>query len=212
MTTKEPRFVNLGDQPVYVNHRDGHQIVVRPFREMTFDWRKPEDCICVGEHYRQFVGILVPHPEDAKSATKTEPAVPVATAGVAGVAAKAAGGRYRITGDVVGADGKVKTDDPPPTPADGEPVDSDDDQEEAVEPEAAGENDDEDRPLEDVPSVTKALAKKLITAGFKSADALAQCQTATKVKKLAKAVGDKDLAEKIIGEAQDLLGYVDDDG
>lgn len=206
------RFVNLGIHPIQVRDADGHGRTVRPFRELqAFHWRKEEDCVCEGAHYAKFPGLLSPFPDDADSDKPSAPAV----------AAKALPGRFKGTGDVLRPDGTVKKDVVDPTtavpPAPSAPVDpvsepvvkADDTADEDADDEVVGEDGediDEDRPLEDVPGVTPALAAALTTAGFTSALKLAECQSASRLKKLGKVKGVKNAGE-LADAAQTLLGW-----
>lgn len=221
-TTPEPRFVNLAAHPVQVRDAAGHEHTVRPFRELAaYHWRKDVDCICVGQHYAKFQGLLAPFPEPEQPAAPPAQADPVG-AGL-GIGAAASTGTYKATGDVLRPDGTVKKDDQDTgasasaeaagdsEPVDPEPVDEVGDAQAADEQEA-GESDasdvDEDRPLEDVPGVTKALAAALRKAGYKTAVDLANCQTPVRLTKLGKVKGVKD-ADALAAAAQDLLGWED---
>jgi len=213
----EPRFINPGDQPVHVRDPQGHTRVVRPFRELAvFGWRKPEDCICVGAHYANFPGLLAPFPEPEQAPAPVAQAAREPQAG-AELATTAPTGRYRATGDVVRPDGTVKTDSPRPAGQDrvgataepSEPVEADD---EPGEEAGDGHEGDEqqDRPLEDVPGVNKVLASALRKAGYRTAVALADCQDDAALAKLGKVRGVRD-ARALAEAAQDLLGWVEED-
>jgi hypothetical protein len=211
----DPRFINPGDHPVNVRDPQGHQRVVRPFRELTaFSWRTEQDCICVGQHYASFPGLLIPFPETEQ---KPEPAQadPAPAAG-ADAGLQAGTGRYKATGDVLRPDGTIKKDgeaqaaadvpgagDPAADPAAGENESSGD-----AEPDAPEGQDDvqPDRPLEDVPGVSKILAKQLRAAGYATALSLAEAQDQKALAKLGKVKGVKD-ASALVDAAQTLLGW-----
>lgn len=170
----------------------------------------------VGAHYANFPGLLEPFPDDAQVVV---PPAPVASPveppeepvdNPSGVAAQASPGRYKATGDVLRPDGTIKKDgDDAPSPSPG----GDQPEEPQAEPEVARdgdeEDDDEDRPLEDIPGVSKKLASALRKAGYASAYAVANCQTKAKLKKLGSVSGVEDAA-KLAEAAQDLLGWVED--
>lgn len=212
----EPRFINPHDYVVYVNRPDGHQIVVRPFRELgVLVGRQEKDCVVVGEHYRQF-GQLAPFPEP-------EPVASSEGEGGSDLAAMAGQGGFRGTGDVISPDGTVRTD------ADGEgeggEVVEPDAEVEDEDPAAVTEEDDEvedeedeegvpdDADLEDVDGVGPKLAEQLKEFGLESAAGLAELQEDDDPQKLADACdGIKGAAhaERLILAAQTLLGYEED--
>lgn len=212
-----PRFINPGDHPVHVRDPQGHQRVVRPFRELaTFSWRTEADCICVGEHYASFPGLLTPFPEPEQ---KPAPVAQAAAAPAAGADAglQAGAGRYKATGDVVRPDGSIKTDgvaapaadapgavDPAADSVEGDDAESGSE----AEPDAPEGQDDvqPDRPLEDVPGVSKILAKQLRSAGYATALSLAEAQDEKALAKLGKVKGVKD-ASALVEAAQTLLGW-----
>lgn len=217
----EPRFINTSSHPVYVNDPNGHQVIVRPYRELTqFHWRKEEECVMVGAHYANFPGLLEPFPAESVVAAPPAPVVdvPQGVDASAGVGAQASPGRYKATGDVLRPDGSIKKDGE--DLADSVAVEGQDDgkQDEPAVDDADGQDDhqddepddDEDRPLEDVPGVTKKLASALRKAGYASALKLAECQTKPRLKKLAAVPGVVD-ATKLAEAAQDLLGWVEAD-
>jgi hypothetical protein len=207
----EPKFVNLDSQPITVRDPSGHMRIVRPFRELAvFHWRTEEDCVCVGQHYAKFPGLLSPFPEPEQKAAQ-----PVqAAAGGAGVAAAAQTGRYKATGDVLRPDGSIKKDAEARDDAAGSQVDAGRDEEvdgedgnESEDAAEGGEEDEQqDRPLEDVPGVSKALAVALRKAGYASAVALANVQDEKSLAKLSKVKGVKD-AGTLVDAAQTLLGW-----
>jgi hypothetical protein len=211
-----PRFINPGDHPVNVRDPQGHQRVVRPFRELTaFSWRTEDDCVCVGEHYASFPGILVPFPEPEQKPAPAAQADPAAAAG-ADVGLQAGAGRYKATGDVLSPDGTIKKDGDAASAADApgagdpaaDPAEGRDESEGGADPDAPESQDDiqQDRPLEDVPGVSRALAKQLRAAGYDSAFALANVQDEKALAKLGKVKGVKD-AEALVDAAQTLLGW-----
>lgn len=220
--SSDPRFINPGDHPVHVRDPQGHQRVVRPYRELTaFSWRTEQDCVCVGQHYANFPGLLIPFPEPEQKPAPA-PADPAAAAGAhAGLTAGA--GRYKATGDVLRPDGTIKKDGEaePAEDASGagdsaaEPAEGDDDVGDGADPDASDSQDDvqQDRPLEDVPGVTKILAKQLRAAGYATALSLAEAQDQKALTKLGKVKGVKD-ASALVDAAQTLLGWeevVDDE-
>jgi hypothetical protein len=213
--TSDPRFINPGDHPVNVRDPHGHQRVVRPFRELaSFSWRTEQDCICVGQHYASFPGLLIPFPESEQKLAPVQ-ADPAPAAG-ADAGLTAGTGRYKATGDVLRPDGTIKKDGEaaaaPDVPGAGDPAadpaEGDDEGGGDAEPDAPAGQDDvqQDRPLEDVPGVSKLLAKQLRAAGYETAHALAEAQDKNALAKLGKVKGVKD-ASALVEAAQTLLGW-----
>lgn len=210
---QEPRFINPSNNPVRVRDPQGNVRLVRPYRELAaFSWRKEEDCIAVGAHYANFPGLLAPFPEPEQAAPAAQAVQAGAQAGVAAVAPK---GRFRGTGDVVRPDGSVKNEGdqdtataPDPDAADGTEDERDelDGGEGDAEPEHDLADDDEDRPLEDLPGMTAVLAAALRAAGYETVLSLADCQTKTKLKKLGKVSGVDD-AQALVDAAHKLLDW-----
>lgn len=210
-----PRFINPGDHPINVRDPEGHQRVVRPFRELAaFSWRTEQDCICVGQHYASFPGLLIPFPEPEQKPAPVQ-ADPVAAAG-ANAGLTAGTGRYKATGDVLRPDGTIKKDGEAEAAPDAsgagdaaaDPVEGDDESGDDAEPDAPESQDDiqQDRPLEDVPGVSKILAKQLRAAGYATALSLAEAQDQKALTKLGKVKGVKD-ASALVEAAQTLLGW-----
>lgn len=207
----EPKFVNLDSHPITVRDPQGHQRTVRPFRELAaFHWRTEEDCVCVGAHYAKFPGLLSPFPEPEQQAAQPAQAV----VGGAGLAAAAQTGRYKATGDVLRPDGSIKKDaqdrdDAAGAQRDAEPDEAVDgeDGNESEDPASSDEEDEQqDRPLEDVPGVSKVLAAALRKAGYASAVALANVQDEKSLAKLGKVKGVRDPGT-LVDAAQTLLGW-----
>lgn len=196
---KQPRYVNPGSQPVYVRDENGRERVVRPFREMqVMPWRTDDDCICVGEHYSKFPGLLDRFPGEHDEAT-----TPV-------VSAQASRGRFRLTGEVRAADGTVKSVDSEPI-ADGiTPLDAVAATPESLPP--AVENDgptEDDDDLEEIPGMTPEVADALRKAGYTSASRVADCQSPAELRELAQVPGVKTVkaATKLAESAQAMLGW-----
>lgn len=201
----EPRFINPHDRVVYVNRPDGHQIVVRPFRELgVIVGRQEKDCVMEGEHYRQF-GQLIPFPEDAPS----EEAPAVDGGDVDSVASP---GRFGGKGDVISPDGTVKTE----TQGDGseEPPEPDVDvnEDDLEETEDDDGEDIDPTPLEDVDGVGPKVASQLREVGIETANDLADKQEEHEPGEIADAcpgIRNAAHATQLIEAAQELLGYED---
>lgn len=216
----EPRFINPHDRLIYVNRPDGHQIVVRPFRELgVLVGRQEKDCVVEGEHYRQF-SQLAPFPEP-------EPVAASEGEGGSDLAAMAGKGGFSGSGDVIAPDGTVRSDADGEDP-DGEVVEPDaevedadpasviDDEVEDDDGDAEDEDDavDDDADLEDVDGVGPKLAEQLRAIGVETASDLAEKQDDGDAQELADACdGIKGAAhaERLILAAQTLLGYEDAD-
>lgn len=237
--TAEPRFINNSAKLVYVQNPDGHDRVVRPFRELGIvAGRLESDCVVVGEHFRRFGGLLEPFPvADTPAAIPAETKDPM-DPNDRGVAARAmASGQFAAEGEVVGADGKVKYDIPEHDPEhpnhdpdfvpepvdDAVAVDPDapvaaTDPVDVVEPEVEEEETEaeeeiEDQPLDKVTGIGAKLAGNLAAVGIKTAAALADQQDEAQQAALVEVPGvrNADHAAELVANAQELLGWEDED-
>ena len=208
--SSEPRFINPHERIVYVNRPDGHQIVVRPYRELgVIAGRSEKDCVVVGEHYRQF-GQLIPFPDPVEV---EEEEGDVAPPGVGGISAGAQNGRFHGQGDVIAPDGTVRR--PEPSGDEGAGAGGEGDSEsDSSETDATSDDDVTDAPLTDVPGIGEKLADQLIEFGIPTAAALADLQGENDPTTLAdniSGIRNATHASKLIEAAQDTLGYEDVD-
>lgn len=199
--TNQPRFVNLGTMPVNVTTEQGSQRTVRPFRELqAMPWRTEQDCICVGNHYRNFPGLLEPFPGDETQPTPS------------GVQAQASSFRFRLSGEVIRASEAIVE---AADAADAAAASTSDAEVAASEPVAqadtpvkSDESPEQDK-LEYVAGMTAELAASLRDHGYATIAQLADCQSAAELRELAQVPGVKTVkfATKLAESAQDFLGW-----
>lgn len=137
MTTETAaRFVNLQTVTVNIPREGGGTQMVQPFRKLQARPTDPTvmtECVVAGEYYRQFVsdkGPLYPFPDEAADEIDEAQGVAAAVTGAGvpplsthqdamaeknaktaplGMVAQSGPGSAKVTGDVIGPDGEVKT-------------------------------------------------------------------------------------------------------
>tara|TARA_R100001086_G_scaffold226546_1_gene145226 strand:+ start:2266 stop:2922 length:657 start_codon:yes stop_codon:yes gene_type:complete len=216
----QPRFVNNTSHPVYIRDPNGHQRVVRPFRELgVIIGRKEEDCVCYGEHYGNFPGLLEPfpgsEPDPSAGAAVANPMDPNDPS----IAARAQQHAFHAAGDVISPSGEVKRstgDEDPETEGEDDgltgdeviDVEVDDDLEDDADADYP-----EDAELVDVKMIGDRLAANLQSIGIGSAAALAAMQDDEDLEKLRQVDGVRNLkhARQLVEHAQTLLGWTEEE-